>query len=302
MKRSHPVKTVKKILLWVLAFVITACVLVYQRLTGPTYPLEGKTLFGNSEVSYRLERSHVNTEDYEIKINIPDENVQGFLLYRIFRSQNEWTKQELLRQEDFLIGQLPRQPAAGKLEYKVVLKDQHQQVSLSGDPPVVIRFKGKVPTLITLIHVVAIFAAFLFSIRAGLEALIPKSDPRKLGLWAAAFLFAGGMIFGPVMQKLSFGAFWTGFPIGKDLTDTKTLVALVFWIAALWASRKKSKKTSRRWILAASCVMLVVFLIPHSLLGSEFDYSQLESEGQSITTNPDDEQAKHRSFFMNKSG
>ncbi len=289
----------KKILLWILAFVITAFVLVFQRLTGPTYPLEGKTLVGNSDVSYRLERSHVNTEDYELKISVPDTNIKGFLLYRIFRSRNEWTKQELIRQGDFLKGQIPKQPAAGKLEYKVILKDLYKETSLSGDTPVVIRFKGKVPTLVVVIHVVTIFAAFLFSIRAGLEALITGSDPRKLGLWATSFLFAGGMIFGPVMQKFSFGSFWTGFPFGKDLTDTKTLIALVFWILALWVSRKKSRKTSRRWILAASCVMLVVFLIPHSLLGSEFDYSQLEGEKQSIKTNLDDEQAEHRSFFMN---
>jgi hypothetical protein len=290
-------KTVKKILLWILAFVITAFVLVFQRLTGPTYPLVGKTNIRDSIVSYRLERSHVNTEDYELEINIPNTNIQGFLLYRIYRSQNEWTKQELIRQGDFLKGKLPKQPAAGKLEYKVILKDQHKETSLSGDTPVVIRFKGKVPTLITLIHVVTIFASFLFSFRAGLEALIPESDPRKLGLWAAAFLFAGGMIFGPLMQKFSFGSFWTGFPVGKDLTDTKTLVALVFWIAALWVSRKKSKKTCRRWILAASCVMLVVFLIPHSLLGSEFDYSQVESEEQNIKTNLDYSQAEHSHFL-----
>jgi len=292
----------KKIFLWILAFVITACVLVFQRLTGPTYPLEGKISIGNSKVSYKLERSHVNTEDYEIKISAPDTNIQGFLLYRIFRSQNEWTKQELVRKGDFLKGQLPKQPAAGKLEYKVILKDLYKEISLSGDPPVVIRFKGKTPMLIIVLHVVTISAAFLFSIRAGLEALMPQSDPRKLGIWAAALLFAGGMIFGPIMQKFSFGDFWTGFPFGKDLTDTKTFMALIFWITALWVSRKKSKKTSRRWILAASCVMLVVFLIPHSLLGSEFDYSQLESKGQSIKTNLDDEQAGHRSFFMNKSG
>jgi len=68
-----------------------------SRLTGPTYPLEGKISIGNSKVSYKLERSHVNTEDYEIKISAPDTNIQGFLLYRIFRSQNEWTKQELVR-------------------------------------------------------------------------------------------------------------------------------------------------------------------------------------------------------------
>ncbi|MFO7981043.1 MAG: hypothetical protein R6V00_09465 [Candidatus Aminicenantes bacterium] len=267
----------KKILLWLLAFLITAFVLVYQRTTGPTYPIQGQTQIRDTEIKYKLERSHVNTEDYQIKIHVPEKNIQGSVLFRIFRSQNEWIKKEMTREGDYLVGSLPKQPPAGKLEYKVLLKSTYQTVSLSGKTPVVIRFKGPVPSSIVLIHILFIFAAFLFSIRSGLESLIPNSNPKRLAIWAVVFLFIGGMIFGPIMQKFSFGSFWTGFPLGKDLTDTKTLVALLFWIIALWASRKKNKKTSRRWILAASCVMLIVFLIPHSLLGSEFDYSQLEN-------------------------
>lgn len=267
----------KRMLLWLLALIITAFVLVYQRFTGPTYPIQGQTYIGNTEISFRLERSHVNTEDYQIKIKVPEKNIQGIILYRIFRSQNQWIKKKMTREGNYLIGSLPKQPPAGKLEYKVVLNNSQQTVSLSGKKPVVIRFKGPVPGPIVLTHILFIFAAFLFSIRSGLEALIPNSNPKKLAFWAVVFLFIGGMIFGPIMQKFSFGSFWTGFPLGKDLTDTKTLVALLFWITALLASRKKSKKTSRRWILAASCVMLVVFLIPHSLLGSEFDYSQFEN-------------------------
>jgi len=275
----------KKILLWLLALIITVIVLVYQRITGPTYPIQGQSQIRDTEINYKLERSHVNTEDYQIKIHVPEKNIQGTILFRIFRSQNEWTKKEMTREGDYLVGSLPKQPPAGKLEYKVLLKSTHQTVSLSGETPVVIRFKGPVPSSIVLIHILFIFAAFLFSIRSGLESLIPNSNPKRTAIWAVVFLFIGGMIFGPIMQKFSFGSFWTGFPLGKDLTDTKTLVALLFWIIALWASRKKSKKTSRRWILAASCVMLVVFLIPHSLLGSEFDYSQLENNENPIVQN-----------------
>jgi hypothetical protein len=275
----------RKFLFWLLALVITVSVLIFQRLTGPTYPIQGNAELGDIELSFQLERSHVNTEDYEIKIPVPDESIAGTLYYRIFRSQDEWIEQRLKRDGDFLTGSLPKQPEAGKLEYQVILKNQNQSVSLSGNTPVVIRFKGPVPTPIIILHVLTIFAAFLFSTRAGLEALIPRSDPRKLAFWAVVFLFVGGMIFGPLMQKLSFGAFWTGFPFGKDLTDTKTLLALVFWFIALWVSRKKSRKTSRRWILAASGVMLVVFLIPHSLLGSEFDYSQLEDNENPLIQN-----------------
>lgn len=267
----------KKVFLWFLAFLITVFVLVYQRLTGPTYPIQGQTRIQDTEISYRLERSHVNTKDYEIKIKVPEREIQGTLLYRIFRSQSEWISKKLERKGDFLIGYLPKQPPAGKLEYKVILKGPDQNLSLSGETPVSIRFKGPVPALITILHVLSIFAAFFLSTRAGLEALVANSNPQNLAVWAVVFLFIGGMLLGPLMQKFSFGAFWTGFPIGKDLTDTKTLVAFVFWMAALLVSRKKSQKASRRWILAASCVMLVVFLIPHSLLGSEFDYSQLEN-------------------------
>ncbi|MFW6140641.1 MAG: hypothetical protein ACOC5S_04735 [Acidobacteriota bacterium] len=272
----------KKILLWLLALIMTVSVLAYQRITGPTYPIQKRIQIGDTEISYRLERSHVNTKDYQIRINVPDKNIHGTVLFRIFRSQDEWTKEEMKRERDFLIGSLPKQPAAGKLEYKVLLKDSHSTVSLSGEKPVVIRFKGSVPAPIVTIHVLIIFAAFLFSIRAGLESLIPNSNPKKLAIWGVVFLFTGGMIFGPIMQKFAFDSFWTGFPLGKDLTDTKTLVALIFWLVALGASRKKNKKTSRRWILTASCVMLVVFLIPHSLLGSEFDYSQLENNNNPI--------------------
>jgi len=275
----------KKILFWLVALIITVFVLVYQRMTGPTYPIQDRVKTGDTKISFTLERSHVNTEDYQIKIKVPDKNIKGTVLYRIFRSQDEWTKKEMTRDKDYLIGSIPKQPPAGKLEYQVQLKSPDETVSLSGESPVVIRFKGPVPTFIVLTHILFIFAAFLFSIRAGLEAFIPGSKPRKLAVWAVAFLFIGGMILGPIMQKFSFGDFWTGFPLGKDLTDTKTLVALVFWIIALWVSRKKNQKISRRWILAASCVMLVVFLIPHSLLGSEFDYSQLENNKNPIIQN-----------------
>jgi hypothetical protein len=75
------------------------------------------------------------------------------------------------------------------------------------------------------------------------------------------------------MQYYGFGVLWTGFPVGHDLTDNKTLVAMIGWIIALFMVRKG--KPARGWILAASVLLLVVFLIPHSLFGSELDYTKL---------------------------
>jgi hypothetical protein len=109
------------------------------------------------------------------------------------------------------------------------------------------------------------FLAMLFSTRAGIAALDRSTNPRTYILWTISLLFIGGFILGPIVQKLSFGVFWTGFPLGLDLTDNKTLIAFIVWLAPLIAGRRE--KPARGWVLGASILMLVVYLIPHSLLG-----------------------------------
>ncbi len=261
----------KKILFWFLAFVITAASALYQRMTGPTYPQRGKVSLSAGEVRYELPRSAEIAADCEVGVELPDSKVNGRLLFKRFKTADPWTEIEMFRQAGRLVGYLPKQPMAGKLAYKVVLSDEQKEVSLSGDEPVVIRFKRHTPLPLVLTHVFVIFAAMLFSTRAGLAALDRKSDPRRLAVWTAVLLFVGGFILGPLMQKFAFDAWWTGFPLGTDLTDSKTLFAMLAWIVALVAGRKG--RQNRRWVLVASIITLIIFLIPHSLLGSELKYT-----------------------------
>jgi hypothetical protein len=265
----------KNVLLWILAFIITASAALYQRMTGPTHPIRGKVMLNDTEISFRLERDPETTSDYEVQVKVPQTEITGTLLYKRHKTDDPWTKITMVRQEDFLAGSLPKQPTAGKLEYKIFLASQGKEISLSGEKPVIIRFKDPVPTSILILHIVIIFLAMMFSTRAGIEALNPKGNPRKLVLWTIALLIVGGFILGPVVQKYAFGEFWTGFPFGSDLTDNKILFAMIGWIAALIAGRKG--KPARWWVLGASILLLAVYLIPHSLLGSELDYSQLDS-------------------------
>jgi uncharacterized membrane protein len=80
------------------------------------------------------------------------------------------------------------------------------------------------------------------------------------------------MILGPIVQKFSFDAYWTGWPFGYDLTDNKSLIAFIFWgIALIVMSRNRQ---NRVWPVLASLVLLVIFLIPHSVLGSEIDFTK----------------------------
>jgi hypothetical protein len=263
----------KKAVFWAIAVVITICAVFYQRITGPTYPLRGKIMVGETEVKYRLPRSHESTNDCRIAVKAENPEISGHLLYQRFKTDDPWTNVPLSREGDSLVASLPKQPLAGKLAYKVTLASGETKVSLSGDSPVIIRFRGAVPAFLIIIHALLMFLGMLLSNMAGLTALDGKRNPRNYALWTLGFLIVGGLILGSIVQKMSFGAFWTGIPFGTDLTDNKTLIALVAWVVAVVAGRKG--KPARGWVLAAALIVLVVYSIPHSLLGSELEYSKM---------------------------
>jgi hypothetical protein len=268
----------KKAGLWILAFAITLAAAVYQRMTGPTYALRGKSAVGSTEISYRLPRSHEIGPNCEISVKVPKTDIQGYILYKRYPTDDPWEKTPMSRQDDHLSANLPQQPSSGKIAYRVFLSSQQEKISIPEEDPVIIRFKNPVPAGVLFPHILVMFLAMLFSTRAGLEALNKKSNPRKLVLWTVGLLFVGGMILGPLVQKFAFGEWWTGVPFGYDLTDNKTLITFLGWIAALIAGRKG--KSARGWVLGASILLLIVYLIPHSILGSQLDYSKLNSSSQ----------------------
>jgi hypothetical protein len=117
------------------------------------------------------------------------------------------------------------------------------------------------------------FIALLWASRAGLEDWANGPRTYLYSLLTVIVLAIGGLILGPLMQKFAFDAYWTGWPFGKDLTDNKTAAALLLWVVAFW--RMKKRPGSRGWAIAALILMLVVYYIPHSVLGSELDYTKM---------------------------
>lgn len=262
-----------KILLWFIAFLITISSAVYQRLTGPTHPKRGKIMIDETRISYKFWRSYTVAKDTPVRLAAPDTNITGYVRYVRYKSHDDWQDIAFQREGDMLVAYLPHQPAAGKIAYFVFLKKGDLSISLTGDEPIVLRYKGDVPASILLPHVLIIFLAMLFSNRTLLEALDSRGNAFRYMLWTIGLFFVGGLILGPAVQKYAFGAFWTGFPFGIDLTDNKTLFAMLGWIWAWFKNR--NGKDGRGWIVFAAILMLAVYLIPHSVLGSELDYTKL---------------------------
>lgn len=259
-------------LLWIAAFILTIASAVFQRSTGPTYPVKGEVSIQGTPIRYRFLRSETVGTDAKVSIQVPDTTVTGFVKYRRLNSSDEWTAVDFSREENTLVAFLPEQPPAGKLIYYVTLTGKDGPVSVTGDKPVILRYKGDVPGWILLPHIVLMFLAMLLSNRAGLEALDRNGHYYRYLVWTIGLFFVGGFVLGPLMQKYAFGAYWTGIPLGTDLTDNKTLIAMLGWIWAWFKNRKG--KAGRGWVIFAFVLMLAIYLIPHSLLGSELDYTQ----------------------------
>ncbi len=260
----------KNFLLWTLALIITLTAAVYQRATGPTHAARGKVTIGNAEYKYRLIRTHGGELDAPIHIQIPDHNVEGELIFKRYKVDEEWTTLKMQREGDILKAFLPHQPPAGKLEYYLRLRHEDEMLTVPADRDLVIRFKGAVPKVALYPHVLLMFIAMLFSTRAGLEALAKREKVRKYTFWATGLLFLGGMVMGPVVQKFAFGELWTGVPFGWDLTDNKTLIIMIGWIIAAIAVVKQ--KQVRTLVIGASVLLLLIYSIPHSMMGSELNY------------------------------
>jgi len=269
-------KLLKNIFVWIFAVVLTATVLIYQRMTGPTYPLRGSVEIDNAKVSYALLRSWSNAKEESdrtgarISVAVSDNDISGECKYKRLGTADEWTNLDMQRDGEELIVYLPNQPAAGKLLYFITLNKGNNSYTLS-ENPVVIRFKSWIPKWIPPPHVLLIFMALLFSTMTAVEALRRGKNAFTYSILTVFSMLIGGLIMGPLMQKYAFGEYWTGWPFGQDLTDNKTLVAFIFWVIAMFVLRKN--RQNRLWPVIAAVVTLAIFVIPHSVLGSEFDYS-----------------------------
>lgn len=262
----------KKFPFWLTASILTLGAAVFQRVTGPSYPVKGRAAIGGQQIRYMLPRSTETGRNAEIRA-IVVEPYEGYIEYRRAGSADAARLVPMSRKGGELVGLLPSMPPAGRAGYRVFITGGGRSVELTGGREAVVRFKAHVPAGLLIPHIIIMFAGMLLATAAGLAALDRNRDPRPYVKAAVVLLFLGGFVFGPLVQKAAFGVFWSGFPHGTDMTDNKTMVSFLFWIAA-WAAGRKGRP-ARGLTLAASLVTLLIYLIPHSLMGSGGGFSKI---------------------------
>ncbi|HAH59759.1 MAG TPA: hypothetical protein DCL86_16590, partial [Bacteroidales bacterium] len=124
--------------LWIITLLITLGAAYYQRITGPTQPLRGVKEIGPDKLKYKLIRTFGGPGDAEITINDEKGEYEGSIRFKRYKSYDEWTSMSLKRRDGKLVGYLPHQPPAGKMEYYIIIYQGSKQISLT-DEPVILR-------------------------------------------------------------------------------------------------------------------------------------------------------------------
>ncbi len=266
----------QSVVLWFFALVITLGLAGYQRRTGPSYPLRGTASIGGATVSYALPRSHGGAGGLMVVLKLPAGIAEGAdVFWRRYPTQDSWARVPMKAVGEDYRAEIPHQPAAGKVEYRVAVRTDNGPVPVPGGQSVVARFRGDVPAWLLIPHILCMFVGMLLATRGLLEVLLRgRGRGRGMVLGATGLLVLGGLVLGPLVQLHAFGALWTGWPLGGDLTDNKTLLAILAWLPAAlaaWKRRQHPLLLATGW-----AVMMAVFLIPHSMRGSQLDWAEQE--------------------------
>jgi hypothetical protein len=264
--------------------VITLLIFVVARRISKNRPDHLDIEYAGARVSHTSVYEQVGPGEPRIDLTIdpPDAAVPS-LVYRLDgaellesvpmeRSGAVWT------------ARLPSMPIGHKAEYGFRLSAADDE-TLTG--PVTTRlfrlkYKGEVSPTVLVLHILCMFASFFFIVESmiGAWAILARHEPRDFTVamtrWVVLFAFLGGFPLGFTLNVQRFGYIWEGFPFGYDVTDNKTQLMFLFWLAVMLISlrsffggrrgRDLAPDTAYAWAVAVSAVIsLALFLVPHSL-------------------------------------
>lgn len=284
---------VKSVILWLAAAALTVACFVFQNKTGPTYPLEGIVDTVGGPVRFKFLRSEEIGTPLQLMLRDPvPAGVAGQVRWRRYKSHDEWRttpmepgtfsftrrgQAEALRGVGARLPSLPER--AGKYEFFVDLDDGTGARSVTGEKPVFARYKAPVPVFVLYPHILVVFFSMTLAVRTAMAALT-GGEVRRLLPATILSLLLGAFALGPLVQKYAFGVWWSGFPWGYDWTDNKVVVELAAWLLAgaalvFWRDAKRVRAA----VVLALVVTLAVYFIPHSIFGSEYDYTRGAGHG-----------------------
>jgi len=210
------------------------------------------------------------------------EQVSGRLYYTVDNGVEQSTVMNF-SDDRTLVGNLPVGEIGKRLYYRIELT-QNGDLKASLAPTdmrgYLLKYKGPVSAFVLIPHILLMFLGVFFSFIAlfyGFDLLLGRNKIKQAAIAVLLSFFCGfigGVLIGiEVSHEVFGGSGWGGWPVGNDVTDTKTEIFLLFWLITMifgWAGLsgrelKVSNKVFGTMIIISFVVTLAAFLVPHSI-------------------------------------
>ncbi|MFQ6091199.1 MAG: hypothetical protein ACE5OR_00700 [bacterium] len=245
-------------------------------------------------LSLRLEHKpvheHIGPGGQQIRAKIissPElEEGEAKIFYRKGRDDFISLPMTLTGQENEYVAVIPHQPRGTTVRYYIQASSiTGTQVTLPKDAletgeSYELTFKGRASLALLGLHVGGMIGGLLLLLLAGYWASLFLRKGERLNALAKAafggtvFFFLGGIPLGIAVEYQVYGTVWTGIPVGTDVTDSKTLILVLYWIGVLLLFKGTlfqrgegknlvSDRTFAWAVLIGAILTVIAFLIPH---------------------------------------
>jgi hypothetical protein len=269
----------------IVSVVLTIVLLGVSRRTSPRHTQEIAIGFGGVNITHLTVTESKIGQMQTVELNLSGGDVasiQGVLHYN-YENESDQSFNMEGQGTGKLTAKLPPGEIGKRLHYRVeLLQNGVMDASIPpiSEPGYLVKYKGEVSLFVLIPHIFLMFISVFFAFLSAFYGLDLLSGKARMKAAAISVLLAllcgvfGGILIGiKVSHDVFGGSGWGGWPLGNDVTDTKTEFYLLFWLITIilgWGalSGKKimlSNKGFGWMIMISFIVTLAAFLIPHSI-------------------------------------
>jgi hypothetical protein len=245
-----------QIILLLSALVITFLTGYIESVTDADYPITGTFGINGQKVSYKLDKTHFGDSPFEVMI-ISD--VSGLNGYIRWRESGDWQLSKMNQKNNILLGSISNLKPISEIEYQVILNKEDKNYTIPENQPVRLKIFGKIPSFVSTLYILLLYAGLFLSIRTGLEVFNKGKDLKKYSFVQSAVLLLLALLISPLYISYKLNAinhnvlpFLTMFDLRISLLSIASILSAVIFF---------NSKNNKVLPLISSIIIILIFIL-----------------------------------------
>jgi hypothetical protein len=245
-------------ILWISALLITVIASYYKTVTSSEFPISGTISLSNKKLSYKFDKVHHDKYGPKILIRSDDNKLQGKIVFcKLYNNLIDTIA--LKNQNGFLVGNLPKFKSNTLVEYKILIMNKDEIISIPKKEKLILQIEGFIPYSLLLVFYLTLLGGLFLGIRTGLEYFNNNQLTKKLSILTLISFGLYGVLISPVVKLFKIGEIEKRILSISEMFSISDLSYFVIWITACIIIY--NSKRQKPYSLIAAIVTLLIYLL-----------------------------------------